>query len=224
MGLDAARALELRAAIARERDGQAVSAAGRDPLVDRHGRELFGQIVEPDLTPPELRHVAPRRVLLEWIGQPSPFASETVLALKARGMLTAFHLHLLERAALKCIARVDGMTSRTLTAERDGLTETVRWGPKRGTFIREVAMVDAERILASPAGPEFRIVGKEARESRHDPDQAWKDALAGLRAISQRQGLPLPPTDAEASRIRLRVAAEERLAKLGRTNQDGIWQ
>lgn len=224
MGVDVARAMAIRAEIGRSQHNQQMVTRGVDPLVDRHGRELFGAAGEPDGTPADLRYVPPKRVLLEWIGQTSPLHSEVVLALKARGMLTPFHRIVLEKAALMCIARVDGRTSRTI-GERDGLTETIRWGPARGTYIREVSAVDADRLLASAAGREFRLVGTDQGESRHEADDAWRGILAGLRAVSATQHLPMPPSDADAARIRTRWGEAERLTRLAaNSNAAGYWQ
>lgn len=219
-GVDVARAFALRAQIARERDGQEVVTAS-DPATRRHDRELFGVADDPDFTPPEARYVQPKRVLLEWVGQPSPFTSPVVLALKAKGLLTPIHRIVLERAALLRIARVDGVTSRTLTKERDGMSETHRWGPKPGTFVREVPFADARRILDGPSGAEFRIAGSHADASGPvEADSAW---VGLLRALSKREGLPDLPPDAE--RLRLRHGTEEGLKGLHpRSNLLGVWR
>lgn len=214
-------ALELRAAIARDRDH--MHAVSNDQqLLDRHGRELFGVSPEPDLTPVEHRYVAPRNVLIEWVGQPSPYNSDVVIALKARGMLDPILLNILEQAALKCIARVDGLTNRSIGV-RDGLSKTYAWGSAPGTYIVEMPAHDADRLM-SIAGSEFRIREKGAVERKHEGDDAWKAVFAGLRAIAKMKGLPPPPSNAEIARIRIHVGPTERLAGIHSGNGLGDWQ
>lgn len=220
--LDIPAVLAVRAAIARDRDHMDVAANGEDHLVDKHGRELFGVSVDPDLTPIEHRYVAPKHVFVEWVGQTSPYQSDTVIALKARGMLEPIHLNILEQAALQCTARVDGFTTRSIGV-RDGLSQTYCWGKLRGTYIVEMPAHDADRLM-SIAGHEFRIREKGATESKQSGDDAWRQLFASLRIICGRRGLPAPPSDEEIRIVRIRVGDEEKLVGIRVNDGAGAWR
>jgi hypothetical protein len=141
--------------------------------------------------------VPPRTVLVEWVGEPSPFDSEMVRALRLRGLLTPIHRLVLEKVALLRRARVDGHTSWTL-GPRDGLSKTYRWGAKPGTYVQEVAFADVDRLLEiGRLGicrdlNQFRVVGSHADAlPPQRADAAWAKVIA---RISRKEGLaPLPP-------------------------------
>jgi hypothetical protein len=211
--LDVAGMLAVRARLARLHDAQCVVAgADGDPAVERHRRELFGDPAEPGRPAEE-----PHRLLLEWIGQPSPKDSPLVIALKARGLLAREEIAALERLARRTVRRADGITSRTL-GRRDGLAETYRWGPIRGSYVRSVAFADAEKILAMfETGAEFRIVGNHGHDEgparRGDGphhllgDDAWRGLIDRWRRA--RGAAPLPPDP-----LSIRYRPEEGLRRL----------
>jgi hypothetical protein len=211
---DAAAALAVRARVARLGEGLLVVGGGTgDPAVARHRRELFGVPAAPDPHPTE----EPHRLLLEWVGQPSPTDAPLVLALKARGLLFADELLALARLAQRTVRRLDGITSRTLTSERDGLSETLTWGPLPGSYVRSVAFRDAERILGLfETGTEFRVVGRHRAVSpTARPDADWRRLIDAWRLARGR--VPLPPDP-----LAIRYGPEEGLVKLhGPTG--GLW-
>lgn len=207
MSLDVAGMLAVRARVARLQEGLAVSA-GDDPAVERHRRELFGDQAEPTAHPTE----EPHRVLLEWVGQPSPRDSPLVLALKAKGLLSRAEVAALDRMALRTIRRVDGVTSRSL-GTREGLAETYRWGPLPGSYVISVSFADADRILSLyETGREFRVVGKHApaREAgpATRPDEDWRRLVNAWRAVPPSRP-PLPPDP-----LALRYGPEEGLSRV----------
>lgn len=207
VALDAAGMLAVRARLARLQEAALVVGPGGDgdPAVARHARELFGDLPEPGRPTEE-----PHRLLLEWIGQPSPRDSLLVMALRARGLLFREERDQLERMALRCVRRVDGTTSRTLTKERDGLGETYRWGPFPGTYVRSVRFEDADRILSLfETGAEFRVIGKHVDPvgPAVRPDADWRGLIDAWRRA---RGLPGLPADA----FDVRYGPEQGLRKL----------
>lgn len=212
MTLDVAGMLAVRARVARLQEAMHV-VAGDDAAVDRHRRELFGDPAEPGRPTDE-----PHRLLLEWIGQPSPRDSPLLVALKARGLLDRGEWARLERLAVRAIRRVDGVTSRSLGG-RDGLGESYRWGPTPGSYVRSVSFADAERILAMyETGAEFRIVGKQAPTdgpaTRTDDD--WRRLVDAWRAARGAAPLPTDP-------LAIRYDAEQALSKLVGPSA-GLWR
>lgn len=197
------RAAAIRAAARTHRDQGAV--VGTSPDIVRHARELFGQDGEPDTTPPETRYVPAGRVLIEWIGDRSPFAHEQVAAACKLHKIPDDLVKAYIRFADVVSTRVDGLTSRTLTKERDGMTETVRWGPKRGTYIREVSAKDADRIL-SLCPYEFKLHGY-AGEQPYQIDPIDRFVPPGLRSLVRA--------------IQVRIGPPEKLA--GVKGRMGIW-
>jgi len=210
---DAAGALAVRAKLARLHEGRLV-VAGDDAAVERHRAALFGVPVVGETA-------TGRRVLVEWIGEPSPRESELVMALRARGLLFAAELAVLERASLRRKARVDGLTSRTLTADRDGMTETIRWGPAVGSYVRALAFADARRIEDDPnIGHEFRILDDAAAAAGRvvRPDAHWLRLINWLRAKAGR-----PPVAADHAALRVRRGDEEGLRKIDGLGRTGDW-
>lgn len=224
--LDVRRVLEIAAQKAQARDGRQVVVAGADPSVERHRDELFGTETAPDFTPTEARYVPPKTALVEWVGEPSPFDSEVVRALRFKGLLTPVHRLVLGKVALMRNARIDGHTSRTL-GPRDGLSRVYRWGAKAGTFVLEVPLGrDLDRILEigrlgiSRDLNEFRVLGAYADAlPPQQADEAWLKVLARL---SKREGLA--PMPANAARLRIRSGPEEGLVGLDRTGRNGYWR
>lgn len=145
----------------------------RDAAFERHAAELNGTPADPDQTPPELRYTQPGRVQLEWVGDVSPFAGEVLTAMDRMHLLPPKLAAALQRVALSIAYRMDGLTTRTLTKERDGLSETITWGPHRGTYVREVTARDADRILSSRSGREFRVVGYAGEQPSRDPIELY---------------------------------------------------
>ena len=182
---------------------------GRDPALERHAQELNGTPADPNPTPPELRYTQPGRVQLEWVGDVSPFAGEVMTALRHLNKLPRPLALALEKVALSIAYRLDGLTTRTLTNERDGMSETITWGPKRGTYVREVTARDADKILSSPAGREFRVVGYAGEQPSRDPVELY-----------------LPPKLRPVARsVEVRIGPEENLAGVvvGSGGRMGEW-
>jgi len=213
-----ADALAVRARVARLHEGRLVVApggAGEDPAVARHAAALFGVPVVGETA-------EARRVLVEWVGEPSPRDSVLVTALRTRGLLFLAEEAMLERAALMRIARVDGLTSRTLTAERDRMTETVRWGPDVDSYVRALSFADARRIEDDPdIGHEFRVLvdGTQASGRAIRPDEHW---LRLINAMRRQRGLP--PVAADHAALCIRHGAEQGLHKIDAPGRIGDWQ
>jgi hypothetical protein len=223
--LDVQRALELRAQVARERDGQNVVVGNTDPSVERHSDELFGQPSEPDFSPIDIRYVPPKKALIEWVGEPSPFDSELVRALRLKGLLLPIHRLVLEKIALMRQPRIDRVTSMSL-GPRDGLSQIYRWGKMPGTFVIEVEFADVDKILTigqSGLGKsinQFRILGKHSDASPVVmPDEAWAKVIAKLSA---QEGIPgLPPG---AERLRVRTGEDQPLVGINKAGTYGQWR
>ena len=182
----------------------------RDPAIQRHKAELFGGEADADPTPPEQRYTQPGRVQLEWLGDVSPFAGEVMSALRFLHKLPKPLAAALEKVALSIAYRVDGLTTRTLTKERDGLTETITWGPRPGTYVREVTAKDADRILSGPAGRQFRVVGWDGAHPSRDPVDIY-----------------LPPSMRPMARsVNVRIGPEENLTGVvvGSHGRMGAWE
>lgn len=183
---------------------------GTDPAMHRHANELHGTPADPNPTPPEHRHVSRGRVQIEWLGDVSPFAGEVLTAMNRMHLLPAVLAQALTKIALSIPYRVDGLTTRTLTQERDGMTETVTWGPNTGTYVREVNAKDADRILSSAAGREFRIVGYAGEHPSRDPIELY-----------------LPPSlRPTARRVEVHIGPEENLTgvDIATNNRMGTWE
>lgn len=203
--VDRVRIFDIAAASA---DGEV--GTDRDAALQRHHGELHGTPAAPDPTPADLRYTWPGRVQLEWVGDVSPYAGEIMVAMDRMHLLPPALAKALEKVALSIAYRVDGVTTRTLTKERDGLTETVTWGPHQGTYVREVTAKDADRILSSVAGKEFRIIGYAGEQPSRDPIDLY-----------------LPPYLRPTARsVEVRFGPEERLAGVvvGTGNRVGDWQ
>jgi hypothetical protein len=221
------------AKIARERDDRLVVVGGSDPSVERHRDELFGRPAAPDFSPIDARYVPPRKALVEWIGDPSPFDAELVRALRLRGLLTATERLVLGQLTFWRQPRIDGVTGWTL-GPRDGLTKTYRFGKEPGTYVVEVDFADLDNLFAlgeywlikgervrRPRSP-FRVLGSHADALPPQPadDEAWRRFIDYLR----RRKLKSAPLSAEEKRLRVRSGREEGLVGLDRTGTVGTWR
>jgi hypothetical protein len=54
------------------------------------------------------------------------------------------------------------MTHHTMTRERDGMSETVTWGPY--DFVQAVTHKDADTLLSGTFGHQFRVIGYTGRQ------------------------------------------------------------
>jgi hypothetical protein len=210
--------LAVRARVARLHENRLVVAGGADDreaaAVARHRQELTG-------TPVAGETATARRMLVEWVGEPSPLDSPLLMALTARGVLFADERAQLRRASLLRKARVDGLTSRTLTAERDRMTETICWGPHPGTYVRALAYADARRIFDDPQlAHEFVIVEDEerARGRMIRPDRYWLAAINAMRAGANR-----PPVAADHVALAVTYEPEFGLKKIDGHGRVGLW-
>ena len=189
------------------KDVEIVTAS--DPAMTRHRDELLGGQGETDPTPPQARYTQPGRVQLEWIGDVSPYAGEVMTALGRMHLLPKTIQAALQRVVLTIAFRVDGVTTRTL-GERDGLSETITWGPRPGTYVREISAKDADRILSSSAGRQFRVVGWAGAHPSRDPIDLYLPS--SLRPI--------------ARSVRVEIGPEEKLVGVlgGSGGQMGEWK
>jgi len=127
--------------------------------IARHADELYGTRTDPDFTPPEQRYVPPGRVLLEWIGDSSPLGLRQIREAVRQKMIPAVVVAAWEAHAEKMTTRIPGVSYHAMTVARDGMSETVRWGELPGTYVQEVSAKDADTVLSSTFGSQFRVVG-----------------------------------------------------------------
>lgn len=159
-------------AIARQSARQEIDIHSRiDPVIARHADELFGTGQDLAFAPAETRYVQPGHVLVEWIGDVSPGASEQILAACRLGLLPPKLVKAIYRLPKITSTRIDTVTDRA-AGVRDGLQRTYRWGPARGTYVQEMPIGDATKLLDMPCGREFRIVGRGA-----PADQPTRDPI-----------------------------------------------
>jgi hypothetical protein len=57
--------------------------------------------------------------------------------------------------------RIEYVTRRDMTVERDGMSQDYSWGPRPGTYVQEVKNADADKILSGGSGQEFRVLNHE---------------------------------------------------------------
>jgi len=118
---------------------------------------------ERDPVRPAAADETERTVAVEWIGERSFLDDPRVLyRLLRTGQPDGFTPHqaaVIRAAARRRIARVPGHNREM--GPRDGLSRTYVWGPKAGGYVRRMSYRDAERLLASASGHEFRIVGEQ---------------------------------------------------------------
>jgi len=156
MPLDRRAVLE---AATRTDRGADVAMADR-PDVARHAGELFGTPADPDHTPPDQRHVPRGKVLIEWVGDASPLGQRQIAEAVRMGMIPPVVVAAWEHHAAGMTTAIPGVAHHTMTRERDGMSETVTWGPYPGTYVREIAAADADTVLSSTFGRQFRVVGR----------------------------------------------------------------
>ena len=142
---------------------------GDDAAVARHAGELFGTPTGPNPTPPGERYVPSGRVLVEWLGDASPYghaqiAAAVELGLIPRNVVAAYELH-----TRRMTTRIDTVTHHTMTRERDGMGATVTWGPHMGSYVQEVSAKDADVLLSGTDGHQFRVVGRGAPPAGEQP-------------------------------------------------------
>jgi hypothetical protein len=128
-----------------------------DPAIEKHAGELFGTPTAKNETPVEQRNAGPGRVLVEWIGDYGPLAKRRLAAAVQLDLLSAEVVEAWERYHRKVTTRIPGLTHHTMTRERDGMSETVTWGP--WDYVQSVTIKDADTLLSGTFGHQFRIVG-----------------------------------------------------------------
>jgi len=161
-------------------DADVDTATASRPDVARHAAELFGTPADPDATPLDQRHVPRGRVLLEWIGDASPYGQRQIAEAVRLGMIPAVIVEAWKRHTAQMTTRIDGVSHHTLSRERDRMSETITFGPHFGTYAREVSAKDADTILSGPMGHQFRLVGY-AGEQPADRDPVERFVPPGLR-------------------------------------------
>lgn len=179
-----------------------------DPAMVRHSRELHGTPADADPTPPADRFVPKGKVLVEWLGGVSPFSSEEIAALNRMKRIPQDLAKSLLIVAIKTNPRIDGVNWRTFTNERDGMSETITWGPLN--YVRELSAKDADHVLSGPHGNEFRIVGYAGEQPIRDPIELY-----------------LPPTLRPLARsVEIRIGPEEKLTGVDTAtrNRMGTWE
>jgi hypothetical protein len=159
------------------------------------------------------------KVWLEWVGQPSPYDDVTVRYLIATHGLPQKVENMLRVMSQRRIARIDGVSIRimphgdALNAVK-GLSQTWRFGKhahaRPGTpqsYIQLVPNRDADLILSSNVGNEFRIIGltvseddpvlqassivKKGREVRLGKSEHFRDQNAFHRAMGKGDLIPI---------------------------------
>jgi hypothetical protein len=127
-----------------------------DPAIERHKDELFGKPVAKDPTPPEQRNPGPGRVLVEWIGEDGPYAEAKLAAAVELGLIPAAIVTAWKQLHERITTRIPGIAHHTMSVERDGMSETITWGPYE--YVRAVTIKDADTLLSSSFGHQFRIL------------------------------------------------------------------
>jgi hypothetical protein len=115
---------------------------------------------EIDPTPPAERYVRPGYVQVEWLGDRGPLAEFKLRLAANMGMFPRDLLQALEDTTetLLWTTKIPYVMRRDKTIEHDGMSEDYSWGPNPGTYVREVKMADADKILSSPSGYEFLVL------------------------------------------------------------------
>lgn len=106
----------------------------------------------------EAPHVARGTVRLEWIGARSPLDHPLVEYRLATGQYPKHAADILRKAAVQAPIRHLG-TSRRMTPDAHGipgLSQSYEWGPRPATYVQDVEHRDADKILSSASGAEFR--------------------------------------------------------------------
>lgn len=128
-----------------------------DPAIERHADELFGTPAAADPTPVEQRDAGPGRVLVEWIGESGPLADQKLAMAEQLGLIPPAIVKAWRTLHERATTRIPGMTHHTMTRERDGMTETVTWGPYN--YVQAVTHKDADTLLSGTFGHQFRVIG-----------------------------------------------------------------
>jgi hypothetical protein len=164
--------------------------SGNSATAQKHAKELIGTSPEPDFTPPADRYVEPGHVLLEWLGQSSPYLDQRIEWAKRSGMLPQAVVLILDAMKNGQIPRVDGVSRRIITPA-EGYSTTYVWGAQPGTYIVPVLYRDADRIFSSPSAAEWEPVGRDVIETpRFDPIEKLipPDLRGRVRAIEIESG------------------------------------
>jgi hypothetical protein len=127
-----------------------------DPAVERHKDALFGTPTAKDPTPPDQRNPGPGRVLVEWIGEEGPYAEAKLAAAVDLGLIPASIVSAWTQLHGRITTRIPGIASHSMTRERDGMSETIVWGPYE--YVQAVTVKDADTLLSSSFGHQFRIL------------------------------------------------------------------
>jgi len=128
-----------------------------DPAIERHAGELFGTLSDPNPTPVDARDPGPGRVLVEWIGENGPLAEQKLVMAVQLGLIPPLIARTWRTLQAKATTRIPGMTHHTMTVERDGMTETMTWGPY--DYVQAVTHKDADTLLSGTFGHQFRVIG-----------------------------------------------------------------
>lgn len=208
-------ALDQRAAFAaaiEHGDPGHVVALGDRPDVERHRGELFGTLTGPNPTPAGERYVPPGRVLVEWLGDASPYGHAQIAAAVQLGFIPKQIVAAYELHTVRMTTRIDTVTHHTMTQERDGMSETVTWGPHLGSYVQEVSTKDADVLLSGTMGHQFRVVGRGAPPAGAQP--ADRDPIERF----------VPPTLRAAVRaVVVEEHAPENLVGVGNGGRLGAW-
>ena len=148
----------LRLAAEANKDEITIIPAGKYAVGQRKG--------EPDATPPEERYVDPGYVLMEWVGDRSPFAEVRLAMAVQLGQIPAAIVKAWRETTHRLMfsTRVPGVIHKEMTAERDGMSQDYVWGPHPSAYIQRVTYADADKILSGLDGHEFRIHGYEGQQ------------------------------------------------------------
>lgn len=133
-----------------------------DPAIERHADELFGTPAAPDATPADQRDPGPGRVLVEWIGESGPLADQKLAMAEQLGLIPPAIVKAWRTLHERATTRIPGLTHHTMTRERDGMSETVTWGPFN--FVQAVTHKDADTLLSGTFGHQFRVIGYTGKQ------------------------------------------------------------
>jgi hypothetical protein len=123
---------------------------------------------------------------IEWVGEASPFDDPFIEFGVSTGRYTPQQVALIRRASLRVNKRTEH-NIRRMSQEDPGLSREVLWGPGRANWVQVLSYRDADILLASPNGYEFRdLDAAEADEPQviHPPMEI---RLVGREALKEGQ-------------------------------------
>lgn len=181
---------------------QLAAEANKDEItIVPAGKYRTPKHAEPESAPPDKRYVGPGRVQLEWVGDRSPFADLRLAMAVQLGEVDATIAAAWRELNHKLMfsTRIPGVFHKSMTVERDGMSEDITWGPHPSAYVQSVTYHDADRILSGPDGHEFLIHGYEGEQPADwDPCKRFlapyvaPEVVERVRSIVIKEGAPTP--------------------------------